>query len=85
MRSKWEGVDLYLHTAERGWVQVGWVEPTPKNTLGPSGFRVYCHWLSGDEGYPEGHIFETAKQARRALKSAATVALIGGLIKGRKF
>lgn len=85
MRSKWEDGDLYLHTAERGWVQVGWVEPTRPNALVDPGFVVFCHWMIGLGDYPEGHIFETEKQARRALKAAATVALVGGLIKAKNF
>lgn len=75
MRAKWEGKELHLHTVEKSWVPVGWFEP---NALGPSGFRVYCYWMSGDGDYPENTVFETAKQARRALKAAAIVAIVGG-------
>lgn len=81
MRSKWDQGYLYLHTAEMGWVQVGWVESVKHG----SGFCVYCHWMNGDGDYPENKVFETAKQARRALKAAATVALIGGLIRAKNF
>lgn len=82
MRAKWEGNDLHLRTAEKGWgIPVGWVEPVKRG----SGFYVYCHWMSGDGDYPENTVFDTAKQARRALKAAATVALIGGLIKANNF
>jgi hypothetical protein len=36
-------------------------------------------WIKDShEDYPENKVFETAKQARRALKAAATVAVIGG-------
>jgi hypothetical protein len=36
-------------------------------------------WLEDThEDYPENKVFETAKQARRALKAAAVIAIIGG-------
>jgi hypothetical protein len=36
-------------------------------------------WLLGShEDYPETKVFETAKQARRALKACAIAAIIGG-------
>jgi hypothetical protein len=53
---------------------VGWVGPSLART---SGFHVFCHWID-DGDYPENKVFETAKQARRALKSAATIAVVGG-------
>ncbi len=76
MRARWNGddpnTDLVMYTADCGWVYMGWVE-----AVKPDGFCVFCCWLkTGD--YPEGKIFDTAKQARKALKSAATVAIIGG-------
>jgi len=64
--------DLSLRTSG-GWVYVGWVEPDRK------GYRAVCMWLRETHSdYPENKVFETAKQARRALKAAATVAIIGG-------
>jgi hypothetical protein len=78
MRAKWEGnpdgdEDLHLYTTEVGWVYVGWVEPER------NGYRPICLWLKNShEDYPETKVFETAKQARRALKAAAIVAVIGG-------
>jgi hypothetical protein len=78
MRAKWEGgqssgdEDLHLYTSE-GWIYVGWVEPERE------GYRPLCMWLKEThEDYPENKVFETAKQARRALKAAAIVAIIGG-------
>ena len=77
MRAKWEPQtngddDLHLHTSG-GWVYVGWVE------LQREGYRPVCMWLKNShEDYPETKVFETAKQARRALKAAAIVAVIGG-------
>jgi hypothetical protein len=77
MRHKWEGTakgdeDLHLYTSE-GWVYVGWIEPQR------GGYRPLCMWLTAShEDYPENKVFETAKQARRALKAAAIVAVIGG-------
>jgi hypothetical protein len=78
MRSRWNTTvtdgcqHLNLHTSG-GWIHVGWVQPTTK------GFNVLCCWIEGSgEDYPETKIFETAKQARRALKATATVAIIGG-------
>jgi len=45
----------------------------------PGGYRPICMWLKDAHAdYPENEVFETAKQARRALKEAATVAVIGG-------
>jgi hypothetical protein len=42
-------------------------------------------WLKNShEDYPETKVFETAKQARRALKAAAIVAIIGGF-RGRAY
>lgn len=75
MRAKWDNSNggLNLHTAEKGWVYVGWVEEL---TVG-KGFYVYCCWLDNGD-YPEGKLFDTAKQARKALKAAAIVAIIGG-------
>ena len=75
MRAKWDAVNggLKLHTAERGWVYVGWVEE-----LGVcNGFRVLCCWMDNGD-YPENLHFDTLKQARRALKAAAIIAIIGG-------
>lgn len=77
MRAKWETVtngdeDLHLYV-DKGWVYVGWVEPQR------DGYRPLCMWLKDThEDYPENKVFETAKQARRALKAAAIVAVIGG-------
>jgi hypothetical protein len=77
MRAKWEvnsnrDEELYLYTSE-GWVYVGWVE------LERDGYRPLCMWIKDShEDYPENKVFETAKQARRALKAAAIVAIIGG-------
>lgn len=77
MRAKWEiqtngDDDLSLHTSG-GWVYVGWIEPERE------GYRPICMWLrETHEDYPENKVFETAKQARRALKAAAIVAIIGG-------
>lgn len=81
MKHKWEThkfiQELYIWFSDGQpgeWRIVGWVQdcsyPTP-------GFIVYCHWISNGD-YPEGKVFETAKQARRALKAAATVAVVGG-------
>ena len=83
MRAKWEPQtngddDLHLHTSG-GWVYVGWVE------LQREGYRPVCMWLKNShEDYPETKVFETAKQARRALKAAAIVAIIGGF-RGRAY
>jgi hypothetical protein len=84
MRHKWEehnqyaGVqELYIRFGDgrtSEWRLVGWVQNHP---VSGEGFRVYCHWIS-DGDYPENKVFETAKQARRALKATATVAIIGG-------
>ena len=77
MRAKWEkkqrgDEDLYLHSTA-GWIYMGWVEPQRE------GYSAICMWLKDThEDYPENKIFETAKQARRALKAAAIVAFIGG-------
>ena len=77
MRAKWEvhsdgEEELHLYTSE-GWVYVGWVEPER------DGYRPLCMWLADShEDYPENKVFETAKQARRALKAAAVIAIIGG-------
>lgn len=81
MRHKWEmhGRDadvqeLYIKFGD-DWLIVGWVQANrPYET---PGFYVYCHWID-DGDYPECKEFETAKQARRALKAAATVAIVGG-------
>lgn len=75
MRAKWrkDAYDvehLEMHTS-KGWIYMGWVEPT----IG--GFNALACWISNGD-YPENKIFETAKQARRALKATATVAIIGG-------
>jgi hypothetical protein len=78
MRAKWDGQlggdeDLHLYTTEDGWIYVGWVEPQRE------GYRPICMWLKDSHAdYPETEVFETAKQARRALKAAAIVAVIGG-------
>ena len=84
MRVKWElhgrvndVQELYVRFSDGRtgeWRIVGWVQECsyPKH-----GFLVYCHWID-DGGYPENKVFETAKQARRALKAAATVAVVGG-------
>jgi hypothetical protein len=79
MRHKWEVhgreadvIELYIKFGD-DWRIVGWVGPALRK---PS-FHVYCHWID-DGDYPENKEFETAKQAKRALKSAATVAIVGG-------
>jgi hypothetical protein len=77
MKAKWEGqtngdADLHLYTTEDGWIYMGWVEPQR------DGYRPICMWIKDYEDYPENKVFETAKQARRALKAAAIVAVIGG-------
>lgn len=84
MRVKWEvhGRDdavqeLYIRFSDgqtSEWRIVGWLQSGPS---GSPGFHVFCHW-SYDDDYPENKVFETAKQARRALKAAATVAVVGG-------
>jgi hypothetical protein len=77
MRAKWgrqqgNEDELSLYTPE-GWVYMGWVEPERE------GYRPLCMWLmDSHEDYPENKVFETAKQARRALKAAAVIAIIGG-------
>jgi hypothetical protein len=72
MRAKWDDEGLRLYTSE-GWVYVGWIDPER------GGYRPICMWLMDSyEDYPENKVFETAKQARRALKEAAIVAIIGG-------
>lgn len=83
MRAKWEvrGLksdvhELYIRFSDgqtSEWYIVGWVGAIPNKP----GYYVYCHWID-DGGYPEGKVFETAKQARRALKASATVAVVGG-------
>jgi hypothetical protein len=79
MRHKWEVhgreadvIELYIKFGD-DWRIVGWVGPA----LRKPGFYAYCHWID-DGDYPENKEFETAKQAKRALKSAATVAIVGG-------
>lgn len=80
MRHKWEMhgehddvQELYIKFGD-DWHIVGWVQrflrPKP-------GCLVYCHWID-DGDYPENKLFETEKQARRALKAAATIAVVGG-------
>ncbi len=84
MRHKWEvhGRDesiqeLYIKF-DAGWRSewriVGWVQACsyPKD-----GYFAYCHWIN-DGDYPENKVFETVKQAKRALKAAATIAVVGG-------
>lgn len=83
MRAKWEihgrnndVHELYVRfsngqTSE--WRIVGWVGAIPSKP----GYYVYCHWIDNGD-YPEGKLFETAKQARRALKASAVVAVVGG-------
>ena len=81
MRHKWEvqGRDKDVHELfikfGDHWHIVGWVGPALR--VRSPGFYVYCHWID-DEDYPEGKLFETAKQARRALKLAATIAIVRG-------
>lgn len=85
MRAKWEvhGLfddvqELYIRFSDgrtSEWRIVGWVQAAPDKS---PGFRVYCHWIEGEEDYPETKVFETTKQARRALKLAATIAIVGG-------
>ena len=76
MRAKWNPTvtdgcqHLNLRTSG-GWVHVGWIEGTTK------GFNVLACWIDNGD-YPENKIFETAKQARRALKACAIAAIIGG-------
>lgn len=81
MKHKWEvhglvnvaAVGLYIKF-DTDWRIVGWVQACsyPKD-----GYLAYCHWIN-DGDYPENKIFETEKQARRALKAAATIAVVGG-------
>ena len=84
MRAKWDETKangdegLQLCIADAGWVYMGWVEPDI------AGYRPICMWIKSTlEDYPENTVFETAKQARRALKAAAIVAVIGGF-RGRE-
>jgi hypothetical protein len=76
MRHKWEEYhsveELYIKFGDN-WRIVGWVQNGPPLKE----YRVYCHWIH-DGDYPENKLFETAKQARRALKATATVAIVGG-------
>lgn len=81
MRHKWEvqGRDkdvheLYIKFGDH-WHIVGWVQSQRPHEK--RGFYAYCHWID-DGDYPENKVFETAKQARRALKLAATIAIVGG-------
>lgn len=74
MRAKWseDNGGLHLHTSG-GWIYVGWVETNDH------GSRAFCCWIEGSgDDYPENKVFETAKQARRALKSCAIAAIVGG-------
>jgi hypothetical protein len=72
MRAKWDDEGLSLYTFE-GWIYMGWIDPERE------GYRPICMWLMDSyEDYPENKVFETAKQARRALKAAAVIAIIGG-------
>jgi hypothetical protein len=81
MKHKWEvhGRDgevneLYIKFDDE-WRIVGWVQGSrPKQK---PGCYVYCHWIY-DGDYPENKVFETVKQAKRALKAAATIAVVGG-------
>lgn len=81
MRHKWEvhGRDadvqeLYIKFGD-DWRIVGWVGPALR--VHSPGFYAFCHWID-DGDYPENKLFETTKQARRALKAAATIAVVGG-------
>jgi hypothetical protein len=84
MRAKWEAEtngdeNLSLYTSE-GWIYTGWIESERE------GYRPICMWIrDSHEDYPENKVFETAKQARRALKAAAIVAVIGGFRGHRNF
>jgi hypothetical protein len=73
MRARWDEANggLALHTAEKGWVYMGWVERVN------SSFYVFCCWMDNGD-YPENKRFDTAKEARRALKDCAIAAIIGG-------
>ena len=75
MRSRWRkdayDIEHLSRYTSDGWTYMGWVEPAK------GGFNVLACWISNGD-YPENKIFETAKQARRALKATATVAIIGG-------
>ena len=75
MRAKWGATDggLNLYTAEKGWVYMGWVAERKFDNR----FHVLCCWVTNGD-YPENLHFDTLKQARRALKAAAIVAIIGG-------
>lgn len=75
MRAKWDEANqgLKLYTAEEGWVYMGWVEQRKFD----NGFHVLCCWMDNGD-YPENTVFDTLKQARKALKAAAIVAIIGG-------
>lgn len=84
MRHKWEILgrnndvqELYIRFSDgriSEWRIVGWVQ---ERSFPPGGCVVYGHWIK-DGDYPEGKVFETAKKARRALKAAATIAIVGG-------
>ena len=85
MRHKWEvhGRDgsiqeLYIKF-DAGWRSewriVGWIQAC---SYPSAGYLVYCHWIGTTPDYPETKIFETDKKARRALKAAATIAIVGG-------
>lgn len=75
MRAKWDNANqgLALYTAEQGWVYMGWVEQRKFDNR----FHVLCCWMDNGD-YPENTVFDTLKQARKALKAAAIVAVIGG-------
>lgn len=87
MRHKWELhgrnneiEELYIKFGD-DWRIVGWVQPTEH----PEPYYLaYCHWIN-DGDYPENKVFATAKQARRALKAAATIAVVGGWTPNRVY
>jgi hypothetical protein len=81
MRAKWkltgEGrrtQELHIKINDK-YMQVGWVTP---DTRKPDTYYAYGVWIKDSTEYPENKVFETAKQARRALKAAAIVAVVGG-------
>ena len=61
---------LYLRVSDAWWY-MGWI------TKEAAVWRPIAMWVM-DHDYPENTTFDTAKQARRALKAAAIVAAIGG-------
>lgn len=87
MRHNWTitacDAHLYFKINATEWIIVGWVDHYIKR--GIPGWRVFCRWIPGESShYPEGRVFDTLKQAKRALKLAATVAYVGGQMEDLK-